>query len=38
MFIYVISCNTYLSLNITNIPALKREVKVRDLNQLKLQT
>jgi len=36
-FVYVISCNTYLLLNITSIPALKCEVKVRDLKQLKLQ-
>jgi len=38
VFVYVISCNTYLLLNITSIPALKCEVKVRDLKQLKLQT
>jgi len=32
------SCKGYLLLNITSIPALKCEVKVRDLKQLKLQT
>jgi len=37
-FVYVISCNTYLLLTITSIPARKCEVNVRDLKQLKLQT
>jgi len=37
-FLYVISCNTYLLLNITSIPALKCEGQVGDLKQLKLQT
>jgi len=36
-FVYVVSCNTYLLLNITSIPALKCDVKVRYLKQLKLQ-
>jgi len=40
---YVCICNklqylAYLLHNITSIPALKREVKVGDLKQLKLQT
>jgi len=37
-FVYVLSCNTYLLLNITSNTARKCEVKVQDLKQLKLQT
>ena len=40
---YVPICNklqylAYLLLNITSIPALKCEVKVRDVKQIKMQT